>query len=242
MFLKTFFIFICLISFFTKADEAITIKVFGNHAPPYRIFKDGHATGVYVDTFKEICRQLGIQVVFVEAPVARSLLALENGNADVMLGANYTPERSLIGEYTQSYFPAEVKSFYIAQNSKLDLKTYEELANTRIVVVNGQKYFDRFDSDSRLKLTKVNSSFQALKLVEAGQFPVTLMPSREGDALIRNHSLKLKKASLSIEGKNSFILISKKSKALKLKDNISKKLHELNNNGFVETLYRKYSL
>lgn len=241
MVLKLLLIFICVVSFLAKADDAITLKVFGNHAPPYRIFKEGHASGVYVDTFREICRQLGIQVTFIEAPVARALSALEHGSADLILGANYTPERNLIGEYTQSYFPAEVKTFYLAENSKFDIKVYEDLISHQIVVVNGQKYFDRFDSDKRLKVTKVNSHLQALKLVEAGQYPVTIVPNREGEALIRNNSLKLKKASLSIEGKNSFILISKKSKAIKLKNEISKKLQQLKKNGYVEALYRKYS-
>ena len=101
----------------TAQDAAVvnkeTIKVVGNHAPPYRIFGDNKKAGIYFDIMKEIADRLKLTVTFNKKPYKTALNMMKNGEADLMVGPNKTEERERFMIFSRAEFPRERKGFFV---------------------------------------------------------------------------------------------------------------------------------
>ena len=214
--------------------------VVGNHAPPYRIVEGLKFSGIYVDTMREIAKRIGVRLHFVEAPFARALLMMKQGeHADIMLGPNRTPTREAFMIYTDATFPREDKAFYIAPEAT-DIKHYEDLSGLRIAVQIGHVYFPRFDHDENLIKDAVSNYELGISKVEKGRNDVIIMPEQQGDWLLKQMGVQLKKASLVVEGKPSFITLSLESGAIKYRQAIEETMQQLKEEGVIQQILERY--
>ncbi len=213
--------------------------VVGNHAPPYRIVQDREFSGIYVDTLKEIAKRIGVRLHFVETPFPRALLMMQGNQADIMLGPNRTPAREAFMIYTEAAFPREDKAFYIPTNAA-DIKSYDDLASLRISVQIGRVYFPRFDQDTGLRKEPVSDYLLGISKVDKGRNDVIIMPEQQGDWLLKQTGIKLKKASYKAEGDLSFITIAKQSGAIKYRKAIEETLQQLKEEGVIQQILERY--
>lgn len=215
-----------------------SVRVVGNHAPPYRIVEHGVFRGIYIDAFREVARRAGFSVEFHEAPTARALLMLDSGEADVMLGPNRTPEREAFLVFTKATFPSEPKVFYSNLGGVVD--NYHDLAGKTIAVVRSAVYFEPFDSDLGLIKEVAPDYESALRKVEAGRNDVVIAPELQGDYLVRSLGLKLVKAAYRVEGRPSHIALSRRSPVLALQGTIEATLEALMADGTWDRIVARY--
>jgi polar amino acid transport system substrate-binding protein len=216
-----------------------TIVVVGNHAPPYRIIEDGEFSGIYFDTIKAIAERLKLSIEFREEPFARALVSMERGDADIMLGPNRTPEREKFLIYTDATFPPAQKAFYVHPDAP-SITTYEDLSGKIIAVHRGKVYFDRFDHDTALQKEDVNSYEQAIMKVVKGRNDVVIMPEQEGDYLLQQLGVELKKSSYIVPGNVSYLTISKQSPIQHLQHAIEEAMAAIKADGAMQTILVQY--
>lgn len=213
--------------------------VVGNHAPPYRIVQDQEFSGIYVDTLKEIGKRIGVRLHFVETPFPRALLMMQGNQADIMLGPNRTSEREAFMIYTKAAFPREDKAFYLPHGAP-DIESYEDLKGRRIAVQIGRVYFARFDQDMSLHKESVSDYLLGISKVDKGRNDVIIMPEQQGDWLLKQTGITLKKASYKAEGNFSFITIAKQSGAIKYRKAIEETMQQLKEEGVIQQILERY--
>ncbi len=236
------FIGFCLVWIFSyRSVEAQTvIKVVGNHAPPYRIIKGEDFSGIYIDTMKELAKRMDVKVHFSDVPFARALLMMEQGkDADLMLGPNRTPERETYMVYTQATFSRENKAFYVHPDSP-EITKFEDLRGKIISVHIGKVYFSQFDKDSSLEKEPIREYIMGIKKVRKKRNDVIIIPDKEGDQLLKKHNIHLTKSSYIVQGKISYITISKKSPVVKLQKKLEETMEQIKKDGTMETILGRY--
>ena len=223
--------------------RAETYVVALNHAPPYRIIKNTNGnkrySGFYVDIILEVGRRLNFSLVFKEVPFRRALHLMERGTADIMVGPNRTPEREAYMLYLNEEFTRERKAFFLRPDAP-DIAQYEDLAKKRIAVLRGTVYFDRFDQDADLIKEELADYQTALKMVSKGRLATVIMPELLGDYLVGESGMNLKKATLTAEGRPSFIAVSRKSSLAKSKSLLESRLREMKADGTIDRIISRY--
>lgn len=216
-----------------------TMTVVGNHAPPFRIIEGPKYSGIYFDIIKEIGKRINVEVKFENQPFKQALFSMERGIADVMCGPNRNPEREAYMVYLDATLARADKAFYVHPDSPVIMK-YDDLKGKTIAVHIGKVYFDEFDKDSTLKKQPVSNYEQAIKKVFANRNDVVIMPVQEGDYLLKQLGIKLKKSPFIVEGKISYITISKKSTVLKLRNKIEEAMNQINTDGTMRKILNHY--
>jgi len=225
----------------TVLPEAMaeTFIVVVNHAPPYRIVEPiggrKKFSGFYVEIANEMARRANMDLQYVERPFKRALSSMKDGSADIMLGPNRTSKREQFMFYLEQALPREKKRFYLKPDAA-DILRYEDLKDQTVAVLRGAVYFERFDTDQTLIKEKVNDYESGLKMVARDRLNTVIIPELLGDYLIKNFGFNLKKASLSYEGRPSYIAISKQSFLARKKDYLNSILGEMKNDGTFQKL------
>jgi len=231
-----FNILLCLFSPLYAQDAIIVV---GNHAPPYRIITEGEFSGIYFDTIKVIAERLNFSIQFREEPFARALVSMERGEADIMLGPNRTPEREEFLIYTDATFPPAQKAFYVHPDTP-PITIYEDLYGKIIAVHLGKVYFERFDNDQELTKEEVDSYEQAIMKVVKGWNDVVIMPEQEGDYLLQQLEITLKKSPYIVPGNVSYLTISKQSPVQQLQRDIEEAMDAIKADGTMDTILMRY--
>lgn len=236
----TVFVFLflgCFGDLEVKAQSTITVV--GNHAPPFRIIEGTEFSGIYFDIIKEIGKRINVKIKFENQPFKQALFSMKRGVADVMCGPNRNPEREAYMVYLNATLARANKAFYVHPDSPVIME-YADLKDKIIAVHTGKVYFDRFDKDSSLKKEAVSKYEQAIKKVFAKRNDVVIMPEQEGDYLLKQLGIRLKKSPFIVEGKISYITISKKSPVLKLRRKIEEAMNQINADGTVQKILNYY--
>lgn len=215
------------------------LKVVGASAPPYRIFEGTNTSGIYFDAIKEIAKRIDLNVQISEVPNERAFFMMQDGSADIMLGPNKTPEREAFMIFTDAAFPPADKAFYTYEGGP-DISKYEDLDGKKICISRGKVYFTQFDNDKSLNKEEVGDYNQAILMVNAKRSDLVIMPEQEGDYLLKNSSVKLKKCSYIIEGALSYITISKKSQFIGIKQQLEDTMNQIKSDGTMEKILNKY--
>ncbi|PHS79115.1 MAG: hypothetical protein COB59_03425 [Rhodospirillaceae bacterium] len=214
-----------------------------NHAPPYRIIEstsDGTKfSGFYIEIIKELARRLDFSLTFKEVPFRRAIAMMENGSADIMVGPNRTAEREKFMMYLDEELSRERKAFFI-QTAAPDIVQYEGLADKKIGVLRGSVYFDRFDADNTLNKFDISDYSSVLNMVDKGRLDTAIAPEMLGDFTSRILKFNLKKASYKIEGRPSFIAVSKKSALREMKKKLNAALREIKADGTMAQFTKNY--
>jgi polar amino acid transport system substrate-binding protein len=220
---------------------AETVIIAINSAPPYRIIEGKKISGIYVEIIKEVFINSEIKIIFKEMPLKRGLESMRNGEVDLILGPNKTEERSEYIYFIEKYpFPKEDKIFYYNEEKNKIVK-YEDLYKKRIGVLRGAVYFKRFDEDKILNKEEVNDYLQGVQKVKGKRNDVIIIPELQGDYLLRESKIDLKKSPFKVEGNFSYIGVSKKSKKIKkIIEQIEEGMKKILDNKKYEEILMKY--
>lgn len=221
--------------------SAASYQVVVNHAPPYRIIDQGNFSGIYIDILKAAALESGIELEFKNVPFKRALLEMQTGRADIMLGPNKTPERERFMHYINAApLPRENKAFY-ASKAEQCINNYEELYGKTVEVLMGAAYFDRFDQDPKIPRSKTRNYNSAMKKVAIGRSDLLIMPERQGDMLNQKEQFNLVKCAFKVNGKLSYITVSKQSKDNNLLERLTNALLAIEKKQIPEKIAEQYS-
>lgn len=196
-----------------RPSESPVIQVALNHAPPYRIIDDQGVRGFYVEIFEALLSRLGWQRRYVEAPFARSLRLLEEGEVDVMLGPMPTPERERFALFALPAFPAERKVF-LAHRPERQVLAYSDLHQRRVGVLIGSAYAEDFDRDAAIQREGGTDYANLLRMLEADRIDTVVIPELLGSWLTRDLGLTLTTSPYMIAGQPSHIAVSRRSQPM----------------------------
>ena len=223
----------------TAAANTETIKVVGNHAPPYRIFEDNKVTGFYFDIMKIIAERLKVDVTFIKKPYKTAFTMMKNGEADIMVGPNKTEEREKFMIFSRTVLPRERKGFFVHIKGK-PILSYEDLYDRLLIVSRGKYYSDRIETDPGLKKITVSDYTQGFQLIENDSGYVMVMPEQEGEYIIEKEDYDVFVSPFYLEGSPSHIAISKKSRHKELLNKIEKVMDEIEKEGICEEIMHYY--
>jgi len=156
-----------------------------------------------------------------------------------MLGPNRTPEREVYLDYLDFDISRESKVFYLREDAP-DIADYNDLSGRRIAVLRGAAYFDRFDADESLHKFEVSDYKTGIRVLEGGRVDALIMPELQGDYLLKNRDHSLRKSSFVIEGRPSFIAISRKSELRRSREALLRELRAMKAEGVMASIVGRY--
>ncbi|MCP5162103.1 MAG: transporter substrate-binding domain-containing protein [Hahellaceae bacterium] len=210
-----------------------------NHAPPYRILEKGAASGLYIEIFNALIKELGWQVHYEEVPFRRALKMLEDGQADVMLGPVRKPEREQYIDFSIPAFPPERRLFVVNRPSMRIFK-YSDLAGKKIGVLRGSVYFEPFDSDLDLLKETGTDYRNLLAMLSKDYLDVVVVPELLSVALQKEMNLDMTTSEFFVPGETSYIGVSRKSSLMNRLAEIRWALDEIKFDKTYEQLLLKY--
>ena len=199
----------CLLLTLCGLTQAAPLRVVVNHAPPYRIIDPPYYTGYYIDLFKLAASRAELEISFISVPLKRAFQMLENGEADLILGPNKTPEREQFLIFlTEVPFPAEDKVFIVA-HQELVIRNLTNLQHKRIDTLAGAVYHPDIDRSSQLNKHELKSYEQGLQRLMRDRSDVVIMPEAQADWLIHSLQLPLIKSPFHLRGSPSYMAWSR---------------------------------
>jgi len=224
-------------------DARTSLLVAINGAPPYRIVvREGNSTlfgGLYVEIIREAADRAGLSLRFEEVPFIRGLKMMETGQADLMLGPNKTEDRAEYMDYLNVTLPREPKVFYLRPGIG-DINSYESIIGKQIGVLPGAVYFPEFDADNTVRRVLVPSYASGLEMTQRGRIDAVIMPELLGAYLMRIKDIRLTKSSYTNPGRPSYVVFSKKSPLLALKDTLERALESMHADGTMDRIIARY--
>lgn len=223
----------------TETVRPLTVTVGANHAPPYRIIQGAEPSGLYVEIFKEITDRLGWKTHYREVPFRRVLKLLQQGEADVMLGAREASGRDAYMTFVAPAFPADRRLFmYFDEANRIE--HYADLYGKTIGVLEGATYFRRFDSDEQLRKEQAPRYENLMLMMERGRVDVVAVPELIGVYTLGKLGMPVNVSPFFMPGERSWIAVAKTSPVLEYSDDIRAALKLIEAEGIYEDLVLKY--
>lgn len=165
----------CLLCSFSVVSAG-TMRVCVDHYPPFQVLSaDAEPIGENIAALRLMAKLLEHDLSFETSPnFARCLHMLEGGRVDVVAGLIDKPER-----HTYSYFlPFRPDSRYVFISLKgfRAIKDYDGLVDASIGVSRETQYFERFDSDQRLRKVMTNDMISATNMLLRSRFDILILP------------------------------------------------------------------
>ena len=205
--------------------------------PPFEVEEGGTLWGYDVDLAREIGRQLGLQVVFVNVSFDGLYDALAAGRCDILISAlPYERQRTRDVLYTGGYFNAG--QVLVVRGDNQDIRGHQDLAHRRVAVEMGslahQEALRLRDREHiALSIVPTQSGKQALDLVQAGEVEAAIADKVTARLGLREHlGLELRGAALTDES----YVIAVRQDSPQLFAAVSSVLDSLRGEGWLETL------
>jgi len=230
-----------LFSSLALAEQKNTIVIATFIEPPMVDFVNGKYVGKNIEIIRLLANTLSKKLKFLKCPVARCLAMIKQGQADMIVAIRKTPAREkyigyLNRPFVIQHFPLR---FYLPFDSKLQIKSVQDLNNLSIGVLRGSSYFDEFDHNNKLKKIAVTNQGQLIKMLLSKRIDTFLEREETIIPLVdkETYKTKLKFAQYQYDKSvNSYIGISKKSPFHEDINMISYKLAELLDSGAIDAI------
>lgn len=202
------------------------------------------ATGLNVKIMEAIAEELNLDLQIAYASFARKLALMEEGKIDISAELHRTIQREKFIHFIEpSYWQGSKKCFFVRKGKGDTVKHYDDLYPLRIGTSINVKYFDRFDSDTRIKKIRVSKTEQKFKMLLLGRI----------DAVIHSHGGALKildrmgiadkveMADYYYSKKNPvYIGVSKRSPLYKHIEDVEPVMRKMIENGQIRRIITKY--
>lgn len=218
-------------------------RVVGSHDPPYRLLQGGPPRGLYIELLIEAARLAGWPLSFEQAPAARALLMLEQGQADLALGALRTPERERFLHYSRISLPPEDKVVV----TRVDAPTQQgmaDLAGLRVGLHRGKRYGAAFDASRGMQRIELPDYLAALRMLALGRLDAVLLPERQArsllaDPLLASAALRIQPWRLA--GETPYLVLGRVSPWLPRLAELEAGFDQLHRNGFWQRVLARYA-
>ena len=234
-------ILLCISAIVQGTEEQKSVRIAIHTEPPYAESVNGQYVGAHIDILNLITNKLNKRIIYIPCPVARCLILLEEGKADMIIGLRKTSKREqylayLPQPYDIQKFPLR---FYLRTDSRVKINNYDDLKGLNIGTIRGATYFEAFDNDVSLKKTSVNNYGQLIKMLLKKRIDSFLEREKSVkpwvDRLIYRNNFKFAKYQYD-KSVESYIALSRKSPILFEWSEIAKVQAELLSSGAIRRI------
>lgn len=219
-----------------KKRGTLKVAVFGD-LPPYGwVNKDGKRVGYDVRLARELAKEMGVKVKFVQVNANNRVDTLNANKADIVL-ANFTvtPERKQVVDFAKPYMKVSVG--VVSPKSK-PITNVNQLKGKKVIVTKGttaENYFTSKQPD--VDLLKFDSKTQQFNAMKNGRAAALADDNSYLYAWVKNNP----KYTVGIKrlGPNSYIAPAVKKGNKSLLDWTNKHINKLNKDGFFVNDYNQ---
>ncbi len=159
---------------------------------PFKTTDGVHYGGAYTEIVRELVRRAGYQLQILACPLKRCLLMLEQGDADIIIGIQESPERARYLHYLKTAYRkrGSDKVFYVRKGKGQAIRSYEDLRPLRIGVKHGAANFARFEADTgliKVAARDVATNFRKLAL---DRVDAVIVAEDQGEAILSQLKLR----------------------------------------------------
>ncbi|WP_321494094.1 transporter substrate-binding domain-containing protein [uncultured Desulfobacter sp.] len=120
--------------------KQVAVAVGTDSIPYYFLDQENHPAGLVVDIWNIWSAQTGIKVVFKPVPFYQTLIAVQNGDADVHAGCFFSQERSKTLDFVTPV--VKVRTHFFVKKNILGIKRLNDLRGFRIGIIRGDAAID----------------------------------------------------------------------------------------------------
>ncbi len=180
----------CLLSAPGRAAGAGPLLAVLPLRPPWAMIADGAPSGADVDILRLVAGRLGLDLELRTDTRQRCLSMLKKGQADLMAGLVFDPERAQpqdawLTYVTPPYATRESKAFYATRDRAQSIERYEFLRLYRVGTVRGQGYFPQFDLDDELRKSPRDTLAESMRRLTSGAVGIVVADEAEADWWLR---------------------------------------------------------
>lgn len=214
--------------------------------PPFRIIdkdNDSQYTGIDIDLLKEISKRLKVKIIIKQYPWARCLSMIRSGQGDIITGLAFTKQRAQFVHYSKIPYYSVSPAFYLRIGEGNKVKKYDDLYGLTIGYSLNSAYFDRFDSDTKIRKIGVPKEILLIKMLVNNRLDVIIGTNTNVDYDIAQLALngKIEKSYYSPNERTElYIGVSKKSDFLHRCDELDAIITKLVETGIIERIAKKY--
>lgn len=173
-------------------------------------FKDG----LQSQYLKYIAKQLAMEINITTMPLARRIQEVKKGNADIIVGLDYSPERAAELVYIYPAYEKLSFRFFSLNKNANKIQSYSDLAGKVIGVIRSAKHHSAFEQDKSLKKYELTSLDNCINMLLRGRIDIFI--HYEESTLVMLKALgvtgQITKTNYQPEHSNKhYIAISKKS-------------------------------
>lgn len=198
----------------TEPEESVAwpayVEAAIDNAPPYRIIAGDSVSGIYVDIYEEVMKQINIQTDYFEVPFKRALHLLKTGQVDVMLGPIKNDKRDDYVDFSVPAFPP-VKKLVLVNSTTNIIRDAADFTGKTIGVQRGSDYLTFLSSIADITIIKLNDYHQALRMLKAGRVDLVIIPELVAKSVMKQLQLSFIRSPYVIKGEICYIAISKSS-------------------------------
>ncbi|HAT4092690.1 TPA: EAL domain-containing protein [Clostridium perfringens] len=229
--LGSILVFLLLVIFyhiliFKQEERERVLKIgFYDNYPYFYINDNAKICGYYNDLTKSIAKRLNFKVEYVNYKLSELLKELENGEIDLVVGINKTPEREKLYEFSSNYINEKQYSIYTNKNIQYgDLQALNGMKMGYIEDELDNEWILNYLKSRNINVELVNgSSYKAVKTLLAENRVDFIVDNLDSD--IKNKGKNVKEIFQFSSGpryiiakKNNKELINEINEALKTMD------------------------
>ena len=237
---------VVLLLIFPSVIMAETLEFVFSDFPPFEYLEDGSAAGMNKEILEEACKRLHITPVFRQLPWKRALEYVKHGDSDAIFSLFKNDERLKYYNYPDENINTVKMVIITTKKSDINVTTLEDLRGKIVGVYLGSSYGKKFDTSDWIIKEAVTSNEELLKKQAVGRTDVIVMDERVAKYWCKKLDMedKFKTLAYVITTNPTYVAFSKKRRELTKKDfarRFSVVLKEMKNDGFIETLEKKYA-
>lgn len=237
------FILFLMIIFQPAFSYSETIVVGVSAYPPYDMSDKTYVSGINIELFREIAKELNLEIKYSPAPWKRLLAMMKSGKIDIIGTASKNSEREKFMNYLEPPYMYGKKVFYLNKKEKVIIDKFTDLHNLKVGLIRGSKHYDKFDKDNKLIRKEVSNEKLYMRMLAANRIDTFIGTETIMDFLIQKNGFagKFSKAKYNYPGTPGFFCLSKKSKHANKLSKMNKILKKLIANGTVKKITKKYT-
>ena len=229
-----------------RAEAQTRVLMVTDTWPPFRMEETSFGTikdGIDFQIIRRIGDELGLELEIQYHPWARALAMLRSGQADIMTGVAYSPERDEYLRYVPTAYAAVRPVFYTRTGMAASLRSYDDLAGKTIGQSASSVYFEPYDSDATLGKLSLQYEEQVLRMLALGRIDVAVgtEPNIGWDALRLGLSGQVEPALFRPDASTElFIVVSERSPLVARSGEIDAILRSMLASGEIDAIMAAY--
>lgn len=234
----------------TSNAAVLPLRIATFNYPPY-IYSNlsRPPTGVAVEIVETALGRMKTPIIYKYAPFQRSLAYMEHGQADALFTIRKTPERELNYHFSPLPLLTQDIVVFVRRDSPIHFTgNLHELSTYSIGVVQHASYgadFDKMAKSRRFDKLEIATSHEMnFRKLLANRMDIVLCSRKVGLEILKTLSSveKVKTIGPPIGSYKSYIIFNKKTVSLKLVSDFNKNIMEMEGDGTLTHIKRKYDM